>query len=426
MAAVSRSAPVLWGQVCGLATVQGAISLAWVIYNLYLGKLLTDLGFAPGLATGLLILENILAVAMEPLMGSFSDRMQQRIGTRFPLISLGVILSAGCFLVLPTVVFWGQGPLLRWLLPTLLVAWALAMTVFRSPALSLLGRYAIGSQLPQAASVLTLVGGLAAAMGPLANQFILGLGPMVAFTLGSGVLLLATAALRWAGPNASVTTAQEAGGAGGAGDIEAGEVDTVAEAGLPWGNLALIFGAGAAITLGFRLVLGLLPRVLTDQVPTANPAWVMGALFLSLAATALPAGRLGRRLGNRRAMVLGLATMVLVAIAMAAIHSMALGLGLAIAFGAAYSLVANGTLPFALTMVPPHRAGLGTGLFFGGGALAASVFGLVFNPLPGVGWSSLWGALAFLLAGICVTSTTRQSVPLASAPMAEQDTPEAG
>ncbi|PSN77490.1 MFS transporter, partial [filamentous cyanobacterium CCP4] len=72
-------------------------------------------------------------------------------------------------------------------------------------------------------------------------------------------------------------------------------------------------------------------------------------------------------------------------------------------FGAALSLVSNGTLPFALTMVPPARAGLGTGTYFSGGALAASVGGGLFiNSGLGPTVITLVAALAFLAAGLCV------------------------
>ncbi|PZV10856.1 MAG: MFS transporter, partial [Leptolyngbya sp.] len=123
--------------------MQGAIALLWVIYNLYLVQLLTQLGFPQGLAVVLLVVENLLAMAIEPLVGTFSDQMQHRIGTRLPIISLGVVLTAGLFVVIPSALVWGQGAL-RWGLPLLLVAWAMAMALFRSPALSLLGRYAMG------------------------------------------------------------------------------------------------------------------------------------------------------------------------------------------------------------------------------------------------------------------------------------------
>lgn len=408
--------PILWAQVGGLALVQGAITLSWVIYNLYLVELLTGLGFPQTWAAGLLVIENLLGIGMEPLMGTLSDGRQHQVGTRFPLVALGVILAAGLFLLIPTALLWGQNAVLRWLLPLLLVAWALAMTVFRSPALSLLGRYAFRTQLPQAASVLTLVGGLAGAMGPLSNQWILSLGPGVAFGAGSVVLLGAMVALRWAGPNQTVADplgiaeSSEPSGTAGMTDETPEPLNRPAPAAstISLASLALVFGAGVGVTLGFRLMLTTFPVVLRQQVPNANVATTMGLIFLALAFTALPAGTLATRLGNRRAMIAGLGLLALLAAGMLAIHSSGLGLTIAVLFGGAFSLVANGTLPFALAMVPPTKAGLGTGIYFSGGALAMSLWGLFLgdgNLSPG--WSALLAALAFLLAGLCVAATVR-------------------
>lgn len=374
--------------------MQGAITLLWVIYNLYLVQLLTQLGFPRQLAVGLLVVENLLAMVVEPLMGTLSDRMQHQVGTRLPLISLGVVLAAGLFVVIPTALVWGQGAL-GWGLPLLLVAWALAMAVFRSPALSLLGRYAMGTQLPQAASILTLVGGVSGAMGPLAGPFILGLGPFVAFALGSGVLLLATLVLRWVGPQGEAINGAVA-------------IASPAASPLPWASLGLVFGTGVGVGLGFRLVMTALPATLAQRVPEANTPLVLGALFVALALTAIPAGQLARRLGNRRAMVLGLSAMASLAISVGLIASTVVGMILAALFGAALSLVSNGTLPFALTMVPPTRAGLGTGTYFSGGALAASVGGSLFsNSGLSPTMITLVAALAFLLAGLCVGCSGR-------------------
>ena len=410
MANSPRSGSILWAQVGGLALVQGAITLSWVIYNLYLVDLLTGLGFPQAWAAGLLVLENLLAIVMEPLMGTFSDGRQHSVGTRFPMIALGVILSAGLFFLIPTALLWGQNAVLRWLLPLLLVAWALAMTVFRSPALSLLGRYAFRTQLPQAASILTLVGGLAGAMGPLSNQWILGLGPVVAFAMGSVVLLGAMAALRWAGPNQTVVPAD---GSHAASQGPADGPDRLLPAipGISIPSLALVFGAGVGVTLGFRLMITTFPAILKQQVPNANVPTTMGLIFLSLAFTALPAGTLATRLGNRRAMVAGLALLALLAVVMGTVQNAVMGLAIAILFGGAFSLVANGTLPFALSMVPPTKAGLGTGMYFSGGAMAMSLWGLF---LGGgnltLGWSALLAALAFLGAGVCVGASQRTTL----------------
>ena len=390
---------MLWVQVCSLAAVQGAIALLWVIYNLYLVDLLGNLGFSRAFATGILVLENLLAIVMEPLMGNLSDRLQRQLGTRFPLISIGVILSAGTFVCLPVLALGGVGETLRWVLPCMLVAWALAMTVFRSPALSLLGRYAFNTQLPQAASILTLVGGVAGAMGPLASGVLLSWGPGVTFVAGSGVLLVATAALRACNPNASVIV-----------EAQPSSKAIAEPAPVMWSLLGLVFGAGVGVTLGFRLLMMLFSSVLNNQVANANVGIVMGSIFISLAITAIPSGTLAVYLGNRRAMVLGLAGMALVCILVGVAHQNVVAIVLAWLFGASFSLVSNGTIPFALSMVPTSKAGLGTGIFFSGGAAAASLFGAIADNIqalpPQLG--ALLGVLALLVAGICIASAPRR------------------
>ncbi|KYC43472.1 hypothetical protein WA1_10415 [Scytonema hofmannii PCC 7110] len=134
---------ILWLQVCSLAGVQGAITLSWLIYALYLPRLLAGFGFPASLAVWVLIVENALAVVMEPLFGALSDKAKHRIGRSFPFISVGVILSSAFFIAIPTLtVFFPPSDVTRIILLSVTIAWAMAMTVFRSPAIALLGRYA--------------------------------------------------------------------------------------------------------------------------------------------------------------------------------------------------------------------------------------------------------------------------------------------
>ncbi|MFL9456356.1 MULTISPECIES: MFS transporter [Nostocales] len=129
---------ILWLQVCSLAGVQGAITLSWLIYALYLPRLLAGFGFPESLAVWVLIVENALAVVMEPLFGALSDKAKYQIGRSFPFISVGVILSSAFFIAIPTLtVFFPVSDITRTLLPLMAIAWAMAMTVFRSPAIRL-------------------------------------------------------------------------------------------------------------------------------------------------------------------------------------------------------------------------------------------------------------------------------------------------
>ncbi|MDV2996767.1 MAG: hypothetical protein N4J56_006472 [Chroococcidiopsis sp. SAG 2025] len=384
---------ILWLQVWGLAALQGAITLTWIVYNLYLPQLLVQFGYSKQLAVGLLIVENALAIVMEPLMGGLSDRTQRWLGTRFPLIAVGVVLSSALFIAIPAVVVFGQqADVTRTVLLVVLVSWALAMTVFRSPAISLLARYAKPTQLPLAASLLTLVAGVIGAFKPVASQFILSLGAVLTFSIGSLVLLATAAVLRWL--NSHLETP------------EATVERTVAQP-LSISALGLIFSTGVSLTWGTRSFMGMLPEMLTTQLDMANVDWLMVGIAIALAFAALPAGEWAVEVGNRKAMLIGIGVTVGLLQAIVFIPTW-LTLGAAVVgVIAGLSVVSNSAIPFALMLVPHQQAGWGTGMYFGGVAAAVSLFGLVFpaaNPIAPVA-GAVGGAISFSVAAACIAAS---------------------
>lgn len=377
---------VLWPQVIGLGLVQSAMTLTWIIYNLYLKKLLVDFGFSAELATTVLVVENVLAIALEPLMGSFSDRARIWVGTRFPFIAGGTILAALCFLAIPTVVFLGNStPQIRLVLPATMVAWAVAMTVFRSPALSLLGKYAAVGDLPKAAAVLTLFGALTSILRPLAKEFILNLGALAAFAIGSAVLLIAVGYLRWLDSRHPLETQEER---------------TSRWQDLSWVGLGLIVGCGVGMTLGFRVMLANFSKIVATQTIDANLNLIIGTMFLVLALTAMPAGIVAKRIGYKFGLMGGLVALAILLAIAPGVNSSIAAMGLAIALGAAYSFAANGTIPFALSLVPSDKGGFGIGLYFGGSALALSLFNTTLKDSE-----LLVGIVAFLAASLCAAAS---------------------
>jgi Na+/melibiose symporter-like transporter len=388
---------ILWRQVVGLAAVQGAITLTWVIYKLYLPKLLTGFGFPAGLAATLLIVESALAVVMEPLMGGLSDRRKQWVGTRFPFISVGVILSSALFIAIPCfAIFVKPDNVFRLLLPAFVVAWALAMTVFRAPALALLGQYAAVPQLPQAASLLTLAGGIIAAFGPISSEFLLSLGAPVTFTIGSLVLLAAVALLR--SLHSPATPGENS-------RQPAGSTTPVSLA-----ALASIFGTGIFVACGSSFLMALLPKLLKIQFDAAAIKPMIFAFSILLALAAVPAGKIAVQLGNRRGMLIGVAGTALWLLLLAVFLPSGLPLVVsAIIMVAFLSLVNNGAIPFALSQVPAHRAGLGVGMYFGGIGTAASLLPVIFGQLSEITpvSAAIKGAIAFITAGVCIAVTIK-------------------
>ncbi|MEM7343151.1 MAG: MFS transporter, partial [Chloroflexota bacterium] len=265
---------VLWVRVLGLATLHGAITVTWIIYNLYLPELLVQLGFSLTLAQAILVIENLLAVAIEPTMGALSDQTSKRWGGRIPFVVGGVIVAAATFMIIPVLAISGPpSGIARWLLPAFLVIWALAMATFRSPSLFLLRKCAANQDLPRAAAILTIIAGLFAAIRPFSTEFILNLGPMAAFAIGSGGLLLGMIVLRQLFSNDDPGLAFDP-------EHKTDTGDTILSDLKPYlVRLALIFGAGLGGAWSFRFSTVAVAKLFAVQLPEIPVTWLMATFF---------------------------------------------------------------------------------------------------------------------------------------------------
>ena len=107
-----------WYKIIGLAALQGAITLTWLIYGIYLPKLLVGYGFPAKLAITLLIIEGAIGVILEPLFGSLSDRAYRWLATKFGFVALGVIVTSAISILIPTIfVFRDVFRSVNWILP---------------------------------------------------------------------------------------------------------------------------------------------------------------------------------------------------------------------------------------------------------------------------------------------------------------------
>jgi hypothetical protein len=110
---------------------------------MYIPDLLGQFGFPKDSSVVILAIEGFLAVLIEPMFGSLSDRQKTLWGLKGPFVTIGVLLSAGLLLILPAIVLLGNpDSFLRWLFIALVILWAMAMAMFRSPMLARLGEFA--------------------------------------------------------------------------------------------------------------------------------------------------------------------------------------------------------------------------------------------------------------------------------------------
>ena len=379
---------ILWRQVWGLASVQGAITLAWIIYGAYLPKLLLELGLPLSMGLKLLVIESALAVLMEPVMGGLSDRSYKWVGSRFPFVAIGIVLSSALFILIPVVVIFGSPTeVFQWLLIGVLVLWSLAMTIFRSPAIAMLGKYATPKELPLAVSVVTLVGGFTAAFRPIANSFLLNnFPPMAIFALGSFILLGAGATLR---------------------SVQMPDVPSFPENAEPHRRsllipLMLISITGTVIGGGTRFLMDVLGKLIKLQAGAENVSLIMVGVGIALALLALPAGKIATKYGNQLVLLLSLGVTGVGLLLMGLVPNLLWFAALLVI--PAFSAIVNSVIPWILNLVPSDKSGLGIGSYFGGFSAAMAIFGLVFPDTGGISplMSSFYGTIAFGLAAISV------------------------
>ncbi|ELS30411.1 MULTISPECIES: MFS transporter [Pseudanabaena] len=407
---------VRWLQVWSLASVQGAISLTWIAYAIYLPKFIEQVfAYPPSqaqqFAALLLVIESAIAAIVEPLFGGLSDRWQSWYSSRMPIIVAATLAATAFFMGLPCIViFGGANDVTRLILASLAILWAIAMATFRSPVICLLASFAGATQLPLAGSVLTLVGGFVASIRPLATSFILGLGAPATFTIASITLLAGVASLRAATIYIPKNPVPDA----------APDQDSQFPIRDFLGNLAIVMLVGAAIGVGIRLLMGdVLPRTIKADITGFTGLsfeLLMGAALIAQALLALGTGRISKFIDNKRLMIVSLGGLIL-----------ALGL-LSFGYGAiaaiililwmllCLSAVNNGMVAFALTMVPKSLSGLTVGTFFGGLSGAIAIFGYAVPKSAALSMADvlILTAIAFLIAGLGIGWGDRltRSIPL--------------
>jgi MFS family permease len=382
----SRS-EILWRQVWGLAALLAAIIFSWMAYRIYQPKILQKLDFVE-LTAWLGIMQGLLAAFIEPLIGAFSDRIQRNLGSRLPMISVGVILAGVIFAATSLLVQQNLQGGIRWILPVLMTVWVMAIIAFRSPAIALLRQFAPVAELPQANAVLLIVFGLIGAIGPVLDDFLKKMGASITFMLGAIALIIGACILQ------SFTPVHK---------LDPSTLDRDAPCSLPPQLLALIFVVGLGAGFEVNLLISIFPKVLQAQLPSFKAEYIASTILLLSAIASVPLGKFTTLLGADHAMLFGLGTMTGLMGLTLLNDSPIQTLGIILAFGVSFGLVFISMIPLALGMVAPSHAGLGTGLYFSGGGAGFAVVSILIKQIGIIPIGAfLLAEVAFLVVVVCI------------------------
>lgn len=344
------------------------VSVIWSVYNAYVPVFLqSKFGLATGFIGIFMTLDNIAALFIQPPVGAWSDRMRTPIGRRLPFILVGAPIAALAFAFLPST----NNLLVFFLLATVLL---LSMAIWRTPVVALMPDITPSEHRSVANGIINLMGGLGAIVAFFIGAKLYEANPNYPFWLGAG-LVVAAAILVFI----FIREPKDYG------KTEGDEPNMFKSIRLIFAEkeksaLRILF----AILFWFIAYAGIeafftLYAVNQLGMSVSDGARMLGQLSLLFVIFAIPAGYIGKAIGRRTTIIIGI---LLMAVGIAAIFFVPkvtlmtvlttlpiLGkvpvVGtILMALGAAWALININSLPMVVDMTDSAHIGTYTGLYY--------------------------------------------------------------
>ena len=327
--------------------------------------------------------DNIFGVIFQPTFGKLSDRCRSKLGKRRPFIVYGAPVSALLFAVIPWVALKSTLPVTM----LFIILFVFSMSLWRAPAVALMPALTPPALRSEGNAIINLMGGVGSVIGMVAGAlvsaiFLLVTGVKVTaeneqqtsfpyvFLLGAVVMVLGMLVVRIfvhepssledvAAKNqyADEKAAKKA-------EKAARKAEKLSKAErksliFMLGGLFFLFCGTNAITTFFALfaeeVLG----------KSTGEATIMTTIFaVCSAAAAIPAGKMGKKLGRKKTILIGLIVFMAVFLLYVFTRSMAVIWLAHILGGAANMFITVNTLPLVLDIGGIDKVGTFTGYYY--------------------------------------------------------------
>jgi maltose/moltooligosaccharide transporter len=163
------------------------VSVIWTVYNAFVPLFLANkFNLSPILIGFFMTLDNIAALFIQPVVGSWSDKIRTKIGRRMPFILIGAPVGAAAFGLIPLAAVL---PLFVACTSTLL----LSMAFWRTPVVALMPDITPSENRSQANGIINLMGGLGTIIASLVGSKLYEINVNFPFWMGSALVLVASA-----------------------------------------------------------------------------------------------------------------------------------------------------------------------------------------------------------------------------------------
>ncbi len=394
--------------------------------------------------------DNIFGVIFQPTFGKLSDRCRSKLGKRRPFIVYGAPVSAAIFALIPWVALTNSLPATM----VCIILFVFSMSLWRAPAVALMPALTPPELRSEGNAIINLMGGVGSVIGMVAGTVVGVIYKLITqtevnidneqsttfpyvFLVGGIVMIIGMLVVRAFVKEPSSKIEVQAAKNQALEEKAQAEAEKAAKKAAKkeqklskgerkslismLGGLFFLFCGTNAITTFFALfaaeVLG----------KSTSEATIMTTLFaVCSAAAAIPAGKMGKKLGRKKTILIGLVVFMAVFLLYVLTRSMAL-IWVALIFGGfANMLITVNTLPLVLEIGGIDKVGTFTGYYYTATFSAQIASPIIYGIVRMVSGSYMslfvYSPIMFILSILCILFVKHgEAIPDAVIKEAAQD-----
>jgi MFS family permease len=371
-------------------------SLVWSVYNTYVPLLLNDL-VSSAMVIGLIMsIDNFFGVIFQPIFGRISDKTRTRFGRRLPFLFACMPVCAVLFIILPHARF----SLLAFM--PVAILFTFAMSIWRTPAVSLMPDLTPGPFRSQANGIVNLIGGVGAVLAFLGGGIIFDMGGYPLPFLISALLLLAALLVLVffvREPAYPPLTLEEK---------TLAKKEKIVLSKPERKSLIFILSAIFFWFMGYDTVQTFFSLYATTTLGvTPGQASIMLAFFAAaLILFAIPAGFIGGKFGRRKTILTGLTGITVLFLPLVFIANPWLTRALLFAGGMFWACVNINSLPMIVRIAGPQRIGAFIGYYYlfsySAQVINTPLYGFIYDRVGNYQSLFVYACITFFIAALCL------------------------
>ena len=367
-----------------------ASSIAWSVYNSFVPQILEGFIASTAIIGFIMTFDNIFGVVFQPLFGTLSDKTRTRFGRRMPYIFIGLPICAAAFVLIPR-----MNSLFS--LMAVLVTFTFVMSAWRSPVVALMPDITPGPLRSQANGIVNLLGGLGSLLAFFVGGILFKVGGFpLPFLMSAVMMILALAVLAF-----FVREPKQAYEP----DVEIKKSNVKLTKDEKKSLILILIGVFFWFT-GYNAVETFFTLYATNTlgVDPGDAAMTLSIFSLTFLSFAVPAGFLAVKTGRRRAILIGLAGLVVLFLPMIFMANVWLTRVCLFLGGFCWAMVNINSLPMVVQLSGEEKVGTFVGYYyffsFSSQIISPVLFGFIRDIVGHYRVLFLYACIAFALAAV--------------------------